>query len=84
VELVQQGISVHCGEGGAFCHTPHDVFLRWLRDVLEILTTHGIGYALWNLRGAFGVLDSGRADVSYQDWHGHQLDGELLELLRAF
>ena len=83
-ELARRGVGVHCGEGGAFKHTPHDVVLRWLRDVLEILTAHGIGLALWNFRGSFGILDSDRADVAYEDWHGHQLDRALLELLREF
>jgi endoglucanase len=58
--------------------------LAWLRDVLEILKEHGIGWALWNLRGAFGILDSGRADVAYADWHGLKLDRKLLDLLRQF
>jgi endoglucanase len=83
-DLAAQGVGVHCGEGGAYNRTPHDVFLRWFRDVLDILTSHNIGYALWNFRGAFGILDSGRDDVDYEDWHGHKLDRELLELLRAF
>jgi endoglucanase len=83
-DLARQGVGVHCGEGGAFNRTPHDVVLAWFRDVLEILTGHGIGYALWNFRGSFGILDSGRQDVAYEDWHGHQLDRELLELLREF
>lgn len=83
-DLAAQGIGVHCGEGGAYIHTPHDVYLRWFRDVLDILTGHGIGYALWNLRGAFGVLDSGRDDVAYVDWHGHLLDEKLLALLQEF
>ena len=83
-DLARRGIGVHCGEGGAFSKTPHDVVLRWLRDVLEILTGHGIGYALWNFRGSFGVLDSDREDVCYEDWQGHKLDRKLLELLREF
>jgi endoglucanase len=82
--LAEQGVGVHCGEGGAFSRTPHGVFLAWFGDVLEILTGLGIGWALWNFRGAFGVLDSGRADVEYEDWHGHQLDRELLRLLQEF
>lgn len=84
VELADQGVGVHCGEGGAYSHTPHDVVMAWFRDVLEILTAHHIGYALWNFRGAFGILDSGRTDVAYEDWHGHKLDRELLALLQAF
>jgi endoglucanase len=83
-DLKARGIGVHCGEGGAFKHTPHDVVLRWFRDVLEILTGHGIGCALWNFRGTFGILDSDRADVAYEDWRGHKLDRKFLELLQEF
>ncbi len=83
-DLAAKGVGVHCGEGGAYNRTPHDVFLRWFRDVLDILTSHNIGYALWNFRGAFGILDSGRDDVDYEDWHGHTLDRQLLDLLQAF
>lgn len=82
--LAERGVGVHCGEGGAYNQTPHDVVLAWFRDVLEVLTEHNIGYALWNFRGAFGILDSGRQDVAYEDWHGHKLDRKLLELLQAF
>ncbi len=82
--LIGQGVGVHCGECGCFKHTPHAVFLAWFRDLLEILTSHGIGYSLWNFRGAFGILDSDRADVAYEEWHGHRLDRKLLDLLRSF
>ena len=82
--LAAKGVGVHCGEGGAFIHTPHDIVLRWFRDVLEVLKSHNIGYALWNFRGSFGILDSTRPDVVYQDWHGHKLDSKLLDLLREF
>ena len=58
--------------------------LRWLRDVLEILKEQNIGFALWNFRGTFGVLDSDRDDVAYEDWHGHRLDRRLLALLQEF
>jgi endoglucanase len=81
-DLAQQGVGVHCGECGVYKYTPHAVALAWLDDVLDILTGHGIGYALWNFRGDFGILDSGRADVPYEDWHGHQLDRALLALLQ--
>ncbi|MEI8196763.1 MAG: cellulase family glycosylhydrolase [Phycisphaerae bacterium] len=83
-ELARQGVGVHCGEGGAFKYTPHAVVLAWLRDVLEILTSLNIGMALWNFRGAFGVLDSERSDVAYESVQGHQLDRKLLSLLQEF
>lgn len=83
-ELRRSGIGVHCGETGCFNRTPHPVFLAWMEDVLDILKGHNIGWALWNFRGSFGVLDSGRKDVAYEDFHGHQLDRKLLELLRKY
>jgi hypothetical protein len=83
-ELASMGVGVHCGEGGCFSRTPHAVFLRWFEDVLDVLSSHNIGYALWNFRGSFGLLDSGREDVAYEDWRGHKLDRELLDLLRRY
>ena len=82
-DLLKQGVGVHCGEAGCFHRTPHVVFLRWFAEVLDVLRGLGIGWALWNFRGPFGVLDSGRADAAYDDWHGHRLDAPLLHLLRA-
>ncbi len=84
VDLLERGVGVHCGEAGCYRHTPHEVFLSWFRDVLEVLTGHGIGWALWNFRGSFGVLDSEREDVAYEGWQGHALDRKLLTLLQSF
>lgn len=81
IELVQKGVGVHCGECGCYNKTPHDVFLAWFTDVLDILSENGIGFALWNFKGSFGILDSGREDVEYEDWYGHKLDRKLLDLL---
>jgi endoglucanase len=55
----------------------------WLRDFLELWEAEGWGWALWNFEGPFGVLDSGREDVDYDDWYGHDLDREMPELLQA-
>ena len=58
--LENQGVGVHVGECGAFNRTPHKVTLAWLRDCLELWKEAGWGWALWNFRGSFGILDSGR------------------------
>jgi endoglucanase len=84
IELVKNGTGVHCGEGGCYNKTPHNVFLAWFGDILDILTPNNIGYALWNFRGDFGILDSGRQDVRYTEWYGHKLDSKLLELLKKY
>ncbi|MEN8229254.1 MAG: cellulase family glycosylhydrolase [Bacteroidota bacterium] len=81
IKLVQSGTGVHCGECGCFNKTPHDIFMAWFGDVVDILTSNDIGFALWNFRGSFGILDSGREDVDYEEWHGHKLDRKLLDLI---
>jgi aryl-phospho-beta-D-glucosidase BglC (GH1 family) len=82
--LTARGVGVHCGECGSWNRTPHEVFLAWFGDVLDILTSYGIGYSVWNFIGDFGILDSSRPDVDYEDWNGHKLDRKLLELLQKY
>jgi endoglucanase len=81
--LVDKGVQVHVGEWGCFNKTPHEVALAWMKDCLSLWQEAGWGFALWNLRGDFGVLDSGRADVAYEDFKGRKLDRKMLELLRS-
>lgn len=80
----EQGMGVMVGEWGAFNRTPREVALRWMKDSLKTYRRAGLGWALWNFRGSFGVLDSGREDVPYEDFHGHQLDRKMLELLERY
>lgn len=82
IELSKSGVGVHCGECGCWNKTPHDVFVAWFTDVVDILSQNKIGFALWEFIGSFGILDSGRTDVAYEDWHGHKLDRKYLELIR--
>jgi endoglucanase len=82
-ELEKRGVGVHVGEWGAYQYTPHPVALAWMKDQLSLWKQAGWGWALWNFRGSFGVLDSERADVKYESFHGHKLDQQMLELLRA-
>ena len=84
IELLGKGVGVHCGDCGCYSKTPHEVFLAWFTDVIDILTSHGIGFALWNFRGAFGIMDSERTDIRYTDWYGHKLDSKLLDLIRKY
>ena len=81
--LEAKGVGVMVGEFGAFNRTPHDVVIPWMRDCLAAWKAAGWGWALWNFTGGFGILDSDRADVTYENWRGHKLDRAMLELLRA-
>jgi len=81
--LERKGVGIHVGEWGAHNQTPHAVALAWMRDQLELWREAGWGWALWNLRGSFGVLDSGRKDVNYEDFRGHKLDRAMLQAIQA-
>ena len=81
--IEEQGTGVHVGEWGAHNQTPHDVVLAWMQDCLDLWKDAGWGWALWNLRGSFGVVDSGRTDAQYEDFQGHKLDRKMLELLQS-
>ena len=79
--LIDRGVPIHVGEWGCYTATPHPAMMGWMRDMLAVWKEVGWGWSMWNLRGGFGIVDSGRADVKYEDFHGHKLDRELLELL---
>lgn len=82
--LERQGVGVMVGEFGAHNQTPHGVVLKWMRDCLDTWKAAHWGWALWNFRGSFGILDSDRADARYDNWRGHKLDRAMLELLQTF
>ncbi len=75
-------VRMHFGEMGAYKHTPPAVVLAWFEDTLDLIGELHSGWALWNFRGPFGVLDTERAGTKFEDWHGHQLDRALLKLLQ--
>jgi len=79
-----QNVFIHVGEWGCFNKTPHDVALAFMEDYLQLWQSVGWGWALWNLRGSFGILDSGRNDVEYEDYNGYQLDRKMLALLQKY
>ncbi|MGA3324426.1 MAG: hypothetical protein ABSF45_08125, partial [Terriglobia bacterium] len=80
--LASHRILIHFGEMGAYKHTPPSVVLAWFEDTLDVLNELHTGWALWNFRGPFGILDTERPGTMFEDWHGHQLDRPLLSLLQ--
>jgi endoglucanase len=80
--LAARGIPIHFGEMGCDHNTPPAVTYAWFNDSLDVINELHSGWALWNLRGTFGIVDSNRKGTKYQDWHGHQLDVGLLDLLK--
>ena len=72
------------GEFGCCNTTPHATALAWMEHCLKLWKGKGLGWALWNLRGRFGIMDSERKDIAYEDLNGHKLDRKMLELLRRY
>jgi endoglucanase len=81
-EFEAKGVGVMVGEFGSFNQTPHDVVLSWMRDFLDLWKEAGWGWAMWNFRGPFGIIDNERADANYGDFHGSKLDKDMLGLLK--
>lgn len=82
--LEEKKMPVMVGEFGAFSKTPHAVVLAWMEDCLSLWKEAGWGWAMWNFRGDFGILDSNRQDVDYEEWKGHKLDRAMLTLLQRY
>lgn len=83
-ETENMGVGVFVGEFGVYSRTPHDVTLNFLRDNLDIWKNFHWGWAMWCFRGSFGIADSGRKDVDYENYKGIMLDREMFELLKQY
>jgi len=86
LDLKKKGVFVHCGELGIYSKkVPRKSQLNWYRDVLGALTQHGIGWAQWNLRGPFGIINTGRDEFLTETLpNGDLLDKELLVLIQKY
>ena len=78
------GYPVMIGEFGCYNQLKHETCLKWMEDCLKLWKQEGLGWAIWNVDGPFGFMDSDRADVAYEDFEGHKLDRKMLELLQKF
>lgn len=82
-EIEKKDVGVYVGEFGVYNQTPHDVTLAFLKDNLEIWKENKWGWAMWCFRGSFGIADSGRKDVKYENYKGLLLDRKMTELLKS-
>jgi endoglucanase len=80
--LSARGVPIHFGEMGCYKYTPPEVVQAWFRETLDVIGALNSGWALWNFRGPFGVLDTERPGTKFEEWRGHKLDRPLLTLLR--
>ena len=84
IELKSANVGVIVAEFGVYNTVKHDIALRFMNDTLSIWTEAGMPWALRELSGPFGILDSERTDVTYVDYKGHKLDQAMLDLLNSY
>jgi hypothetical protein len=71
----ENDVPLICNEFGAFReHTDEQSRMNWIRDVRTALEADGIGWAMWDYRGSFGV-------VRKQDGQPAQVDEKVVEAL---
>jgi hypothetical protein len=80
-EVEKRGARIHIGEFGCFNRTPDEIAVRWLADLLSIYKEFGWGYALWNFKGAFGIVEHGRPGARLESIAGFNVDRALLDLM---
>jgi len=80
-EVEAKGVKIHMGEFGCYNRTPNDIAVRWLTDLMSIWRDYGWGYAMWNFKGAFGIVDHGRENARYEKLNGFNVDRDLLDLM---
>jgi endoglucanase len=64
----RHGVALTCNEFGVYrAHAPAADRLRWIADVRAALERHGIGWAMWDYAGGFGVAvrEGGRVEPDY-------------------
>lgn len=76
-------IPVMIQEFGVYNQTPHSVTLSYLTDVVSVFNKSKTGYAMWNLIGSMGIVNSNRTDCSYEQYRGQQLDREMVTIMQS-
>jgi endoglucanase len=82
--LIDEKIPVCCNEIGCYKDIAHSTMLLWMDSILSMFKQKNIGWALWNFKGPFGIIDSKRNDVNYKKVGKYHLDIELLKLLQKY
>ena len=76
-QLKENNVLVFIGEWGSYINTQHETVLSWMEDNLKLWQKYELGWAMWNFKGDFGILDSNRTDVEYEKYNGHKLDRKM-------
>jgi aryl-phospho-beta-D-glucosidase BglC (GH1 family) len=78
-----ENIPVMIQEFGVYNQTPHKVTLSFLADLVSVFNENKVGYAMWNLIGTMGIINSERNDCTYEQYRSKQLDREMTTILQS-
>lgn len=81
--LEKTGVRIHIGEFGCYNKLENSIALRWLSDLITVFNENNWGYSMWNFSGAFGIVNHGRPETVYENYHGMKIDRALLELMKS-
>ena len=56
------GVEVYCGEYGCINSSPEADRNRWFKDMEQTFEEKGIGRAVWDYKGGFGIIKGGKPD----------------------
>ncbi|HNY30766.1 MAG TPA: cellulase family glycosylhydrolase [Fibrobacteria bacterium] len=61
------GHGLYCGEFGVIKDAPPAIRNAWLSDAVSCFESHGIGWAMWDWKGIFGVVDANGEPTGIQE-----------------
>ena len=51
-------LPLYCGEWGCLSTVPDMARIQWFRDMKTVLEENNIGWATWDYKGGFGIINS--------------------------
>lgn len=83
VTAKSENIPVMIQEFGVYNKTPHKVTVNYLKDVISVFNKGKVGYAMWNMIGTMGIINSERDDCSYEPYRGKSIDREMTTIIQS-
>lgn len=80
---IYESAPINVGEWGVYNRGDHRAALAFMHDLTSIWRQLNWGWILWNFRGPFGVVNSGRTDVAYRKVGDYLVDIEMLRILSS-
>jgi len=78
-----KNIPVMIQEFGVYNKTPHAITISYLSDVVKIFNNYNVGYAMWNMIGTMGIINSERTDCNYEPYRGKSIDRQMTSIMQS-